>query len=70
VNPDVVDLYTIDKNMKTPRKAQKDNPAENQKNTIKFKCQLKGAQFLHLACQGGGSPLAPRQLRHCWCRNI
>ena len=23
------------------------------------KCQLKGAQFLHLACQGGGAPPCP-----------
>jgi len=27
------------------------------------KCQLEGTQFLHLACQGGGSPFAPLSLK-------
>jgi len=47
----------------------KENTPKNAKKQIKeyqiLKCQLKGAQFLHLACQGGRlAPLSPRQLRH------
>jgi len=59
VNPDVVDLYTRQKYENAPKNAKKQHFTENQMNPIKFKCQLKGTQFLHLACQGGGSPPCP-----------
>jgi len=49
-------LYQL-KNENTPKNAKKQS-TENQKNTMS-KYQLKGAQFLHLACQGVGSPLCP-----------
>ena len=47
-------MSVLPKKTKTPRKTQKNN---NLKNT---KCQQEGAQFLHLACQGGRlDPLPP-----------
>jgi len=58
-----MDAYTSWKNENTLTNAKKQQPTENQKNT-KYqswpKCQLKGAQFLHLACQGKRlAPLPP-----------
>jgi len=53
------------KKTKTPQKTQKNNNLLKIKRILNtLKSQLKGAQFLHLAFQGGSSPLAPRHLRH------
>ena len=46
VNLDVVDVYNSWKTENTLKNTRNNNL----KNA---KCQLKGAQFLHLACQGG-----------------
>jgi len=44
------------------------NNENTQKTTnqriLNIKMSTKEAQFLYLACQGGGSPLSPGQLRH------
>jgi len=54
-------LYKL-KKRKHLNKRKKQQPTENQKST-KYqsgpKCQLKGAQFLHLACQGRRLALLP-----------
>jgi len=44
------------KQTKTPRKTQKNTTYWKPLEYWISKCQLKGAQFLHLTCQGGGSP--------------
>jgi len=42
---------------------KREHPAKRKKEQIKeykiSKCQLKGAQFLHLVCQGGWFPPCP-----------
>jgi len=43
-------MSRLAKNKKAPRKTQKNNNLRIL--NIKSKCQVKGAQFLHLACQG------------------
>jgi len=74
VYPDV-DFYTktrihpktVQKTSSNPKKQQ---PIENQKDTEYRNISYMGAQFLHLAGQGGKfAPLHPRQLRHC-CRPL
>jgi len=49
---DVVDAHTRYKKLNTRINAIKQHIKEYQIS----KCQLKGSEFLHLACQGGGSP--------------
>jgi len=51
------------KHENTPKNAQKQQPNENEKNK-NIKILAKGAQFLHLTCQGEARPLDPRQLRY------
>jgi len=52
-----------------PDKKKRKHPEKCKKQQIKeYKYQNlnhRVAQFLHLACQGDGLPLSPRQSRHC-----
>jgi len=52
-------MSTLAKNTKTPLKMQKTNNPQKYKRILNIKCQVKGAQFLHLACQGVAHPLPP-----------
>jgi len=52
----------VKKKTKTLRKTQ--NNLLKTKRISNIKISAKGAQFLHLACQGGSSPTCPRELHH------
>jgi len=56
VNPDVVDVYARLKKQNTPKRKQ--NNLLKTKRILNTNLSAKGAQFLHLACQGG-SPHYP-----------
>jgi len=64
VNPEVVEVYTSLKTKHTEKR--KKTTYRIAKEYQISKCQLKGAHFLHLACQGRWLVPAPRQLRHCF----